>query len=388
MEEKNVTTVVNDLENNLRTVFCKLHENPELSNEEFETTKTLKALLKKVGINVLDLPLKTGLVAEIKGKEDGPVVAIRCDIDALPIDEETSLDYKSKSSGKMHACGHDFHSTSILGAAYLLKERESTLKGTVKILFQPAEESGHGAEQVIKTGALEDVQAIFGLHSNSDLPVRSIGTRVGALTAAVDRFEINVLGIGVHAAEPDRGIDPIVVGANIVTSLQTIISRNINAFDQGLISITHIEGGKTWNVIPKSTYIEGTVRTLKLETRKFIERRIKEIVHGIGQAFGAEIEMVWHPGPPPTNNTEEWTKFSMDVGNELGFQVEELPTGLGGEDFAYYQQTIPGTFIYIGTGRSYPLHHPKFQIDTKALMGTSSYFAALAERALIKLSTV
>lgn len=386
MEEKNIATVVNELDKELRRVFCKLHENPELSNEEFETTKTLKDLLKRVGINILDLPLKTGLVAEVKGKEDGPVVAIRCDIDALPIDEETNLDYKSKSNGKMHACGHDFHTTSILGAAYLLKEREANLTGTVKILFQPAEETGHGAEQIIGTGVLSDVQAIFGLHTNSDLPVGSIGTKIGPLTAAVDRFEINILGVGAHAAEPDRGIDPIVIAANVVTSLQTIISRNIKAFDQALISITHIESGKTWNVIPKSAYLEGTVRTLNPETRKFIERRIKEVTEGISKSFGAEIEIVWHPGPPATNNTKEWTNISSDVGSQLGFDVIKLNTGLGGEDFAYYQENIPGTFIYIGTGKSYSHHHPKFQVDQEALFGASSYFATLAERALIELS--
>ena len=385
MTKEKLPIIKDKLGDELSSIFCKLHQNPELSNEEFETTRILKEALVKAGVTVLDLPLKTGLVAEVKGKEDGPVVAIRSDIDALPIYEETSLSYKSVVNGKMHACGHDFHATSILGAAYLLKSRESELAGTVKILFQPAEETAHGAEQVINTGVLSDVQAIFGLHTSSDLPVGTIGTNVGPLTAAVDRFEVTVIGIGAHAAEPERGIDPIVVAANIVTSLQTIISRNISAFDQALISITHIESGKTWNVIPKSAYLEGTVRTLNPETRKLIEKRIKEVIHGIAQSFGAEVEVKWHAGPPATNNTEEWTKISMEVASEIGYVVEKRQTGLGGEDFAYYQEEIPGTFIYIGTGKSYSHHHPKFQVDKSALKGTSEYFAKLAERALLEL---
>lgn len=386
MEDKKILKVVDNLEDELKKVFCKLHENPELSNEEFETTKMLKSLLKDVDIKVLDLPLKTGAVVEIKGKENGPVVAIRCDIDGLPIDEETQLNYKSKNNGKMHACGHDFHTTSILGAAYLLKEREEELKGTVKILFQPAEETGHGAEQIIKTGVLDDVQAIFGLHTTSNLPVGQIATAVGPLTSAVDRFEINITGVGAHAAEPDKGIDPIVVAANIITSLQTIISRNINPFDQALISVTHIESGKTWNVIPKSAYLEGTVRTLNLKTRKFIEKRIADVVDGAAKTFGAEVEFKWHQGPPATNNDERWVEVATDVGNEEGLEVKIISPGLGGEDFAYYQENILGAFIYVGTGKSYPHHHPKFQIDQDALKGSASYFAALAERALLILS--
>ena len=382
MTNKILSAIIENLNDELIGIYRKLHENPELPNQEFETTKLIKKLLKKVEIEVLDLPLETGLVAQIKGNPNGPVVAIRCDIDALPIQEETSLSYKSKINGKMHACGHDFHTAAILGAAYLVKRHQASLIGTVKFIFQPAEESADGAKKVLATGVLDDVDAIFGVHNVSDAEVGIMGIKTGAMTAAVDRFEINITGVGSHAAKPERGIDPIIIASNIVTSLQTIISRNIGATEKALLSVTHIDGGNTWNVIPESTYLEGTVRTLNENVRELISKRMKEIVTGIAQSFGGSAELIWHSGSPATNNTKEWVDFGAKLGTRVGYNVREISMGLEGEDFAYYQKKIQGAFIIIGTGQSFAHHHPEYKVDEKAILNCSKYFAHLAEGAL------
>ncbi|NRT74249.1 amidohydrolase [Clostridium beijerinckii] len=382
MTNKILLSIIENLNDELIEVYRKLHENPELSNEEYKTTQLIKDLLKRADIDILDLPLDTGLVAQVKGNPNGPVVAIRCDIDALPIKEETSLCYKSKVDGMMHACGHDFHMAVILGAAYLVKKHQGSLIGTVKFIFQPGEESADGAKKILETGALDDVDAIFGIHNVSDSEVGIMGIKTGAMTAAVDRFEINITGIGSHAAKPEKGIDPIIIASNIVTSLQTIISRNIGPIEKALLSVTHIEGGNTWNVIPESAYIEGTVRTLDENIRQLIAKRMNEMVSGIAQSFGGSAELIWHSGSPATNNTEEWVEFSTKIGKRAGYDVKRISMGLEGEDFAYYQRKIPGAFIIVGTGKSYAHHHPEYKVDEKAILNCSKYFAQLAEGAL------
>ena len=381
MNKRDLSEIVNNLDNHIVNVFKKLHSNPELSNEEYETTRYIKELLEEVDVEIIDSGLKTGVIAEI-GSKEGPIVALRCDIDALPINEETELEYKSNNKEKMHACGHDFHISTVLGVAYLLKYHEEELKGRVRLLFQPAEETGHGAEEVIRAKALDNVDAIFGLHNNSNLPVGTIGTNIGPLTAAVDRFEIIVNGIGSHAADPDRSIDPVVVSSYLVTALQTIISRNISPYDKALISVTKISSGNTWNVIPMMANLEGTVRTLNSDTRKFIENRMREISEGVGKSFGATIDFQWYPGPPATDNDLQWTIFAIDIANKLGYVVEKIGPWLGGEDFAYYQELVKGTFINVGTGISYPHHHPKFQVDDGALRPAIDYFNVLVKSAL------
>ncbi|MFW2489293.1 amidohydrolase [Clostridium chromiireducens] len=382
MANKVLLSIIENLNEELIGVFHKLHENPELPNEEFQTTKLIKDLLKRVDIEVLDLPLETGIVAQIKGNPKGPVVAIRCDIDALPIQEETDLCYKSKIDGMMHACGHDFHMATILGAAYLVKRHQSSLIGTVKFIFQPGEESADGAKKIISTGVLDDVDAIFGIHNVSDADVGVMGIKTGAMTAAVDRFEIKITGVGSHAAKPEKSIDPIIIASNIVTSLQTIISRNVGPTEKALLSITHIQGGNTWNVIPESAYLEGTVRTLDENIRELISKRMNEMVTGIAQSFGGSAELIWHFGSPATNNSEEWVDFSTKLGKRLGYNVKQASMGLEGEDFAYYQKNIPGAFITVGTGKSYAHHHPQYKVDENAILNCSKYFDQLAEGAL------
>lgn len=371
------------LASQLIEVRRNLHREPELAYEEFKTTEKLREWLTNANIHILDLPLETGLIAEI-GQGPGPIVAIRCDIDALPIAEQTELPFASEIPGKMHACGHDFHTSVILGAALLLKNRESELPGKVRVLFQPAEETGHGAESVLASGGLKDVAAIFGLHNSPDLPTGAFGTRTGALTAGVDRFEITVKGIGAHAATPEKGVDTIMTAAQMITMLQTIVSRQTSAIEPVVLSVTRINGGFTWNVLPELVELEGTVRTYNEEIRRHIPVQMTRIIEGIAAA-GAEAQLHWYPGPPATINHGEWADFTKEVALEAGYDVHDIPPQMGGEDFSYYLQQIPGAFVNIGTGQPYALHHPRFDVDEAAILPAAKYFASLAEEALAKL---
>lgn len=384
MTDNNAAVQSSELGNYLINVRRNLHREPELSYEEFKTTAKLREWLTAAQISILDLPLATGLIAEI-GQGEGPIVAIRCDIDALPIEEQTELPFASEIPGKMHACGHDFHTATILGAALLLKEREHELPGTVRILFQPAEETGHGAESVLASGGLKDVDAIFGLHNSPDLPTGTFGTRTGALTAGVDRFEITVKGVGAHAATPEKGVDAIVTAAQIITMLQTIVSRQNSTTEPVVLSVTRINGGFTWNVLPEKVELEGTVRTYNEEIRRLIPEQMKRIIEGVAEGAGAEAQLHWYPGPPATINHARWADFTKEVASEAGYEVQDIPPQMGGEDFSYYLQQIPGAFVNIGTGPAYALHHPRFDVDEAALLPAAKYFASLAERALAKL---
>ena len=364
--------------------FYWFHRHPELSYEEVETTKRLRDDLAAADIEVLDLPLNTGLVAKV-GTGEAPFIALRCDIDGLPIQEESGLDYASEHAGRMHACGHDFHISTVLGSSYLLKAQEKELHGTVYLIFQPAEEAPGGARKVMETGVLKKVQAIFGLHTSPLYDVGTLGIRAGAVTASVDKFTVTFCGKGTHAAHPERGTDPIVMAASFVTAAQSIVSRNIDPAHPSLVSITHIESGNTWNVIPESAWLEGTVRCLTAEDRKRIKQRIYELAEGQAASFGGHAELTWYAGPPATNNTPDWTDFAIQVAEASGLTVEPAPVNLAGEDFAYYQEEIPGAFVLIGTGKSPANHNPKFHVDSAALGPAAKYMARLAKEAFARL---
>ncbi|MFE8100425.1 amidohydrolase [Brenneria goodwinii] len=364
-----------------------LHRHPELSNQEFETTRKIREVLEKEGIRILELPLKTGLVAEVGGRQDGPLVVVRSDIDALPIEEESGVEYSSASQGAMHACGHDFHASAALGAAILLKKIEPELKGRVRILFQAAEETGLGAPNVIASGALDDAAAIFGIHNDPTLPVGVVGGKDGALTAGVDRFEINIAAKGCHAAKPHEGNDPIIILGQIIATVQTIISRTVPSENNAVVSITQVHSGSTWNVIPDTAYVEGTVRTFSQAMRELIEQRFRQIVAGIAGTFGAEIELIWHAGPPSVVNTAQWVDFALQVAEEEGFEARRIEASPIGEDFAFYQQTLPGTFMMVGSGGPYALHHPKFRVDDRALFPTAHYLYQMAKQSLERLTS-
>lgn len=364
----------------LREHFEWMHRHPELSFEETETTKHVRDILAAHGVRILDVPMKTGLVAEVG--RGAPVIALRADIDALPITEATGLPYASECPGKMHACGHDFHTTAVLGAALLLKARESELPGTVRIVFQPGEEAPGGAKVVLDTGCLADVTAMFGLHCSPRLEACTIGITAGALTASVDRFTIRFLGRGTHAAHPEAGIDPIVCAAAFIQAAQTIVSRNIEPFDAGLVSITHVAAGNTWNVIPDAALVEGTTRSMTAANRALIKERLYALAESIAVAHGVAADIDWYAGPPATDNTASWAELAKETAEAQQLAVLQAPPSLAGEDFAFYQETIPGAFVLVGTGKSAANHNPQFRVDPAALLPTAVYLAELAKRAM------
>ncbi len=367
----------------IESEFRWLHQHPELSYQEFETTARLKSVLTSHGIRVLETGLKTGLVAEIGS--GAPVIAIRCDIDALPVTEESGLSYSSLHKGVMHACGHDFHAAAVLGAALYLKENEKNLKGTVRLVFQPAEEAPGGARKVLESGALNGVREIYGIHTIPAFEPGTVALRAGASHAAVDRFSVTFRGHGTHAAHPDLGIDTVLAASHFVTAVQSVVSRNSNPFASNLISVTHFEGGNTWNVIPETVFLEGTVRTMTKKDRALVKERLEKIAEGTAETFGLEAEVTWgETGLPPMNNDAELTEFAARVARENGLTVETAPASLGGEDFALYEEAIPGAFVMIGTGPSAPNHNPGFIADPRAMDPAARFLADLAEKALLK----
>lgn len=408
----------------------QLHQQPELSGEEVETTAAIKRWLSEAGIRIVDSRLATGVIAEIGGggKADGaeargldgavyggeaagnpstsipatdaaptlavdgatlgrlPVVALRADIDALPIREETGLPYASRVEGRMHACGHDYHTAALLGAALLLQERAAELPGTVRLLFQPAEERAKGAQYLIAHGALEGVDAIFGLHNKPELPVGTIGVRPGAMMAAADGFVVEVEGIGTHAASPEQGLDPIVVAAHMITALQTIVSRNVGALESAVVSVTRLNAGSAWNVISEKAVFDGTIRTFAPEVRERTRAKLEQIVRGVASAFGTSAQVRWIQGPPAVVNDAHWADFAARTAAALELTVDETPPSPAGEDFAFYLERTPGAFLFVGTNGPHPWHHPAFDIDEGALLGTAELLAALAADALAELS--
>lgn len=370
-----------NIEQRLVDIRRHLHQYPELSNEEYETTAFIREQLEQAGIRVSsDYSLSTGLIAEVGDPEhiSSPIIALRADIDALPIHEQTGLPFASKIPGKMHACGHDFHTASILGAAFLLKEREQELKGIVRLVFQPAEEKAVGAVKVLQAGALEGVRAIYGFHNKPELPTGTIGIKAGALMAAADGFVIELEGVASHAAVPDASIDPIVTAAHLVTALQSIVSRNINPLESAVISVTKINSGTSWNVIPGKAVLDGTLRTFDEEVRSRIIERFDEIVNGVAAAFRTKATLRWIQGPPPVTNDVDLAVAAEKTAKRLGLTVIEPKPSPAGEDFAFYQKEVPGFFAFIGTSGAKEWHHPAFDVDERALPLSASFFAELA----------
>ncbi len=381
------------LEQYLIENFEWFHRHPELSYEEVQTTERIRGILTDVGIEILDYPLGTGLVAVVRGRKEpadgrGSVTALRCDIDGLPVTEESGVPYASAYEGKMHACGHDFHITVGIGAAILLQEQCEELCGTVKFLFQPGEEESHGAMKILKAGAVDDVERIWGFHADPTNRVWVAGIREGYVTAAVDRFVIRVHGVGCHGAHPDDGIDPILVSSAIVQGLHSIVGRNVNAFHPAVLSVTRLQAGATWNVIPPTAEMEGTVRTMNREDRVLYERRVRETAERIAAAYGAQAEVEWVAGPPATYNDEAMARLCKDVAHEQGMETVPEESSMGGDDFSYYEdkdmlgREVPGCYIKIGVGVGHPIHHPAFCVDESAILPAAEYLAAvmLAEK--------
>ncbi|MCI1882895.1 MAG: amidohydrolase [Sporolactobacillus sp.] len=360
-------------------LFHWFHEHPELALQEYETTEKIKTVLRAHEIEILPSPLKTGVFAKINGKQAEPLIALRADIDALPIQEETGLSYVSRATGRMHACGHDFHLTNLLAAAIELKRKEKQLNGSVLLIFQPAEEVEHGADKVVATGILAGVQAIFGLHVNAEMPTGVIGIKAGPLNAAVDRFFVTFKGKGCHAAHPDEGNDVIVAAGEFIVSAQSIVSRNVNAFASAVVSITHLEAGKTWNVLPEAALLEGTVRSFDDQTREKIKDRLADMTRGIAVTNRIGGDFKWVDGAPAVVNDPELTELVKAVAEKNSFPLAELKPSMGGEDFSSYQQVIPGAFFNIGVGSDFPVHNGRFQVDVRAFDHATPMFVNLVE---------
>lgn len=383
-----MTKTLDDTQLEQKLIECRhqLHENPELAFEEYETTKALKRWLSEAGVEMLNLPLETGVLAVIRGGKPGPVICLRTDIDALPIQETTGLPFASKVPGKMHACGHDFHTVSILGATLLLNERAAELEGTVKIIFQPAEENGGGALKVLETGVLDDVQAIFGMHDMPHIPTGTIGIKPGALMAGVDQFTIDIEGIGSHAAAPEKGIDSILVASYIITALQSIVSRNISPLNNAVISVTRLEAGNTWNVLPQTAQMEGTVRTFQEHVRDQIPAKMQRVVEGVAAGLGAKGTLHYTKLGPALINNEKLTNWAVDTAKASGLNVITPIPSSAGEDFAEYMKKIPGAFFFMGVSGNSGLHHPDLIIDENAILPSAKFFANLAADMLKKVS--
>ncbi len=357
----------------------RLHQIPEVGLNLPKTTEFITKELDKMGIEYSTLVNGNAIVGLIRGREEGKTIALRADMDALPIKEETGLEYQS-NNGCMHACGHDGHAAVLLGAAKVLNENRDKFKGNVKLLFQPGEEYPGGAKPMIDEGAMENpkVDAVMGLHLGSlgkDIPMGKIGVCYGPMMAAVDVVHIRIKGKGAHGAYPHRSIDPIVIASEIVLALQTIISREKNPVEPAVISITRIEGGFNQNIIPDSVELEGSVRTINEDTRRRIARRMEEIIKGITMAHGANYEFEYEYCYPALVNSEEFTKGFVEsakkIVNEEDIVEMKVPV-MGAEDMSYFLQKALGTFFYINNpqkiqGQYYPHHSPKFDIDEKEL---------------------
>ena len=349
-----------------------LHMYPEVSGEEVETTRYIREALEAMGLECWDLKSKTGVVAEL-GNGEGPTLALRADIDALPIVEQTGLDYASKNEGAMHACGHDFHTASLLGAVQVLKAQEDKLQGKVRFIFQPAEESNQGARALISEGVLDGVDAIIGFHNKPELPVGTIGVKEGPLMAAVGQFKAEITGVGTHAAAPHNGNDPIVTACQVIANAQAIVARHTSPLEPVVLSVSHIEAGNTWNVIPEKVFFEGTIRTFNKEVERQMTEQFEKMIVQTADVYGQKGSIEWILTPPVVHNDAAVTKVVKSVTEKFATVVTPEVT-LGAEDFANYMEHVPGCFVFIGTGCPHEWHHPAFLVDDAALPFAIQYF--------------
>jgi len=362
-----------------------LHMHPELQFECFETAKFVTEKLRAFGVDEIHEGIATsGVVAIINGKADGPTIGLRADMDALPMQEETGLPYASTIPGKMHACGHDGHTTMLLGAARYLAETRN-FAGRVALIFQPAEEGGGGGEVMVQEGVLERfaIKEVYALHSGPGSAVGSFYTTPGPILAAADTIHIYITGVGGHGAYPYQTADPVVAAVGIVNAIQTIVSRNHVPYDDLVISVTQIHTGSADNVIPEKAYINGTVRTMLKSTQAMVHKRLSEIVAGHAAAYNVTAELDYEYGYPATINDPEKTAFAADVAREIAPEVDDARQyDLGAEDFSYFLEQRPGAYVYVGNGDSKGLHHPAYDFADEAAPAGASYFARLVERAL------
>ena len=362
-----------------------LHMNPELSCEEYETTKKIRAFFEaRQDFEILPLPVPTGLVARIRGSQDGPEIMLRADIDALPQTEEYESEWQSRVPGVMHACGHDFHTASLLGAAMLLEKakNDGRLKGCVDLVFQPAEEGTKGARMLINAGLFDMIhpEAIFGMHNWPSVETGKVVCHEGPLMSAKRNFEIRIYGAGGHGSMPHLNIDPIVCSAAVVQSLQTVVSRNINPLDSVILSINMIEGGSPVNLVVDKVMMRATVRSLSEEALDRAIERVKTIVEKTVQAYECRSEIIWNERIPFVFNTPEMTAFARKAAAAAGCEVTDIQPSLASEDYALYRQYAPSFFYWVGSRKAgdavEELHRPRFHTDDEALYHSCAVYAA------------
>jgi amidohydrolase len=368
----------------------RLHQHPELGFTEHLTARFVSQKLQEWGIEHQTGIAKTGIVATIEGDRTGPVLAIRADMDALPIQEENQVPYRSQHDGIMHACGHDGHTAIALGTAFYLSQHRQDFAGTVKFIFQPAEEGPGGAKPMIEAGVLNnpDVDAIIGLHLWNNLPLGTVGVRSGALMAASERFQCKILGKGGHGAMPHQTLDAIVIGTQVVNALQTIVARNVDPIESAVVTVGMFQAGTAFNVIADSAKMSGTVRYFNPQLAGYFSQRIEQVIAGICQSHGAQYELDYQPLYPPVINNSQIAELVRSVAEE----VVETPTGIvpecqtmGGEDMSFFLEAVPGCYFFLGSANpskdlAYPHHHPRFDFDETVLAMGVELFVRCVEK--------
>jgi hippurate hydrolase len=366
-----------------------LHAHPELLYDVQRTAATVADKLKAFGCDEVVAGVgRTGVVGVIRGRKDaaGEVIGLRADMDALPIEEATGLPYQSTVPGKMHACGHDGHTAMLLGAARYLAETRN-FAGTAVVIFQPAEEGGAGGKAMVEDGLMErfGIGQVFGMHNYPGMPVGAFGIRSGPVMAATDFVDIDIEGVGGHAARPHLGVDTVLVGAQIINNIQSVVSRNVDPLKSAVVSICMFQAGNTDNVIPQTVQLRGTARSFDADVQVLLEKRLQQIVEGTAAAYGAKGKLTYRRNYPVLVNHDKQTEFAAAVASQIvgAERVDTaLPPMMGAEDFSFMLNKRPGAFIWVGNGESAGLHHPAYNFNDEAIPFGTSYWVKLVETAL------
>jgi amidohydrolase len=379
---------VADLHNEITGWRRDIHAHPELQFDVHRTAGSVADLLRSFGCDEVVPGIgRTGVVGVIRGRKAGKkVIGLRADMDALPLEEETGLPYKSTVPGKMHACGHDGHTAMLLGAAKYLAETRN-FAGTAVVIFQPAEEGGGGGREMVKDGLMSrfGINEVYGMHNYPGLPAGAFALRPGSMMASADYIEIAIEGKGGHAARPHLAIDTVLVGAQIINQLQSVVSRNVDPLESGVVSICMFQAGNTDNVIPQHVRLRGTARSLTPEVRDLLEKRIAEVAEGTARLYGATAKVTYRRGYPVLVNHERETSFAAAVAREIVGDTKvatDLAPVMGAEDFSYMLEERPGAFIFVGNGDSAGLHHPAYNFNDEIIPIGTSYWVRLTETAL------
>ncbi|MCF8534317.1 MAG: amidohydrolase [Reyranella sp.] len=379
-----------EIQGEISAIRRDIHAHPELAYEENRTSDIVAAKLAEWGLEVTRGLGKTGLVGTLRKGNSVKAIGLRADMDCLPMDETNDFEHASKNPGRMHACGHDGHTAMLLGAAKVLSEKRD-FEGAVHFIFQPAEEGGGGGKAMIDDGLFEKFpcDAVFAIHNKPGLPLGMIATKPGALLAAADRWDLRITGKGGHAAHPHLSLDPLIVASNLVLSLQTIVSRNMDPFASSVVTVGFVKGGSAYNVIPTDVHVGGTTRTTTPEARKLIEARIREICEGAAKMYGVKIDVEYRYGYPPTINNAQRAAFAIDVAAGVcgphGVR-DNVQASMGAEDFSYMLERVPGAMVWLGNGgedgNGAGLHNSRYDFNDMAIPFGVSFFVNTVERFL------